>query len=209
LIAANCKKGAGSICFPSLFYARPIVDMTKTFTYRIATLDDLDALRTVMARAIAQNQSDFLTPEQVAVSSRTMGLDTQLVSDGTYFIVEREGRIAGCGGWSFRGTLFGGDKSLVERDPAPLDPTTGVAKIRAMYTDPDFVRQGVGSYILELGEAAARAAGFKRIELMGTAAGIPLYERRGYVASAPVELIPVDGVEVPHLRMEKQLAIEP
>jgi GNAT superfamily N-acetyltransferase len=179
--------------------------MTKQFTHRIATTDDLPALRTVMARAISQLQSDFLTPEQVAVSSRTMGLDTQLVADGTYFIVEKDGRIAGCGGWSFRGTLFGGDKSLVERDPSPLDPATQAAKIRAMYTDPDFVRQGVGSLILELGEAAARAAGFKRVELMGTAAGIPLYERSGYQASAPLELIPVDGVEVPHLRMEKRL----
>jgi GNAT superfamily N-acetyltransferase len=181
--------------------------MRNDFTHRIATENDLPALRTVMARAIAQLQSDFLTPEQVAVSSRTMGLDTQLVADRTYFIVEKEGRIAGCGGWSFRGTLFGGDKSLVERDPSPLDPATQAAKIRAMYTDPDFVRQGVGSYILKLGEAAARAAGFKRIELMGTAAGIPLYERHGYAASAPVEWIPVDGVEVPHLRMEKQLSV--
>lgn len=180
--------------------------MTDAFTHRIATESDIPALRNVMARAIAQLQSDFLTPEQVAVSSRTMGLDTQLVSDGTYFIVEREGRIAGCGGWSFRGTLFGGDKSLVERDPAPLDPATGAAKIRAMYTDPDFVRQGVGSIILELGENAAREAGFKRIELMGTAAGVPLYERRGYKPVAAIEWIPVDGVAVPHLRMEKQLA---
>ena len=179
--------------------------MSDEFTHRIAIESDIPALRIVMERAIAQLQSDFLTPEQVAVSSRTMGLDTQLVSDGTYFIIESEGRIAGCGGWSFRGTLFGGDKSLVERDPAPLNPAVDAAKIRAMYTDPDFVRQGVGSRVLDLGESAARAAGFKRIELMGTAAGIPLYERRGYKASAPLEWIPVDGVVVPHLRMEKRL----
>ncbi len=179
--------------------------MHDNFTHRIATEDDIPALRTVMARAIAHLQSEFLTPEQVAVSSRTMGLDTQLVKDGTYFIVEQGGRIAGCGGWSYRGTLFGGDKSLVERDPAPVDPAKDAAKIRAMYTDPDFVRRGVGSLILSLGEAAARAAGFKRIELMGTAAGVPLYEQRGYKPSAEVEWIPVDGVAVPHLRMEKLL----
>ena len=179
--------------------------MNDNYTHRLATLDDLEALHRVMARSIEQLQSSFLTSEQVAVSSRTMGLDTQLVSDGTYFIIEQKGRIAGCGGWSFRGTLFGGDKSLVERDPAPLNPATDAAKIRAMYTDPDFVRRGVGSRILELGETAARAAGFKRIELMGTAAGIPLYERRGYQASAPLEWITVDGVAVPHLRMEKRL----
>lgn len=179
--------------------------MTDMFTHRIARESDIPPIRAVMARAIAQNQSDFLSPEQIAVSSRTMGLDTQLVADATYFIVEREGRIAGCGGWSFRSTLFGGDQSVVTRDPAPLDPATEAAKIRAMYTDPEFVRQGIGSLILELGENAARIAGFKRIELMGTAAGVPLYRRRGYMPSAPVEWIPVDGVVVPHLRMEKRL----
>jgi GNAT superfamily N-acetyltransferase len=188
---------------PATFFGK--VTRTGMFTHRIAAESDIPALRAVMARAIAQNQLEFLSPEQIAVSSRTMGLDSQLVTDGTYFIVEREGRIAGCGGWSFRGTLFGGDKSLVARDPAPLDPATEAAKIRAMYTDPDFVRQGVGSLILQLGESAARSAGYKRIELMGTAAGVSLYSQRGYTPSAPVEWIPVDGVAVPHLRMEKRL----
>jgi GNAT superfamily N-acetyltransferase len=158
-----------------------------------------------MARAINQLQAEFLTPEQIAVSSRTMGLDTQLIEDRSYFLIEHDHQIAGCGGWSFRGTLFGGDTSVVQRDPAPLDPTTDAAKIRAMYTNPDFVRRGVGSRILELGESAARDAGFARIELMGTAAGIPLYERRGYKPSAPLEWIEVHGVALPHLRMEKSL----
>lgn len=174
-------------------------------THRIAGPTDIPALRTVMTRAIEQLQHGFLTPAQIAASHKVMGLDRQLVEDGTYFIVESEGRIAGCGGWSFRATLFGGDDSIVAREPARLDPLRDPAKVRAMYTDPDFVRRGVGSLILGLCEAAARAAGFARVELMGTAAGIPLYERQGYRASAPLEFVAIDGVEVPLLRMEKPL----
>lgn len=180
--------------------------MIKKFTDRIATLDDLDALHSLMARSIAQLQSDYLTPEQVIASAKVMGLDTQLVRDGTYFIIEHDGRIAGCGGWSFRATLYGGDDSVVAREPARLNPATDAAKVRAMYTDPDFTRQGIGSRILSLCEAAARAAGFKRVELMGTAAGIPLYSAQGYTPSAEAEFARVGDVAIPLLRMEKPLA---
>lgn len=179
--------------------------MTTFFSDRIATLDDLDALHALMARSIAQLQSEFLTPEQVVASNQVMGLDTQLVRDGTYFIIECDGRIVGCGGWSFRATLYGGDDSVVAREPAQLDPATDAAKVRAMYTDPDFARQGVGSRILRLCEAAALAAGFKRVELMGTAAGVPLYAAQGYVPSAEKQYALVGDVSVPLLRMEKQL----
>ena len=102
------------------------------FTHRIATLEDLDALREVMRRSIATLQTGFLTPEQVRVSHTVMGLDTQLIRDGTYFIVERDGRIAGCGGWSWRSTLYGGDDSMVSREPEALDPATDAARIRAI-----------------------------------------------------------------------------
>ncbi len=179
--------------------------MSDEFTHRIATLDDLQALHTLMARSIAQNQSAFLTPAQVVASDKVMGLDTQLVRDGTYFIIESENRIAGCGGWSFRATLYGGDDSVVAREPTRLDPASDAAKVRAMYTDPDFTRRGIGSRILGLCEDAARNAGFKRAELMGTAAGVPLYLAHGYVASAEQEFARVGDVEIPLLRMEKQL----
>lgn len=179
--------------------------MFDSFTHRIATLADLEALHEVMALSIAHNQSDFLKPEQVAASHKVMGLDSQLVKDGTYFIIESEGRIAGCGGWSFRSTLYGGDHSVVAREPERLDPTTDAAKVRAMYTHPDFVRRGIGKRILDLCEAAARDAGFSRVELMGTAAGIPLYESHGYAASAEMIFADIEGVEVPLLRMEKAI----
>jgi GNAT superfamily N-acetyltransferase len=179
--------------------------MRDEFTHRIATRDDLEALHALMARSIAQNQSDFLTPAQIAASDKVMGLDSQLVHDGTYFLIECGDRIAGCGGWSFRATLYGGDDSVVAREPARLDPSTDAAKVRAMYTDPDFTRRGIGSRILQLCEAAARAAGFTRVELMGTAAGVPLYEAQGYTASAAQEFARVGDVEIPLLRMEKRL----
>jgi GNAT superfamily N-acetyltransferase len=134
-----------------------------------------------------------------------MGLDTQLVRDGTYFLIECGDRIAGCGGWSFRATLYGGDDSVVAREPARLDPSTDAAKVRAMYTDPDFTRRGIGSHILALCEDAARQAGFKRVELMGTAAGVPLYRAQGYTPVAEQEFARVGDVEIPLLRMEKHL----
>ncbi len=179
--------------------------MSDDFTPRLAHLDDLETLHIVMARSIDHLQSSFLTPEQIVASHKVMGLDTQLVKDGTYFMIESGGRVAGCGGWSFRATLYGGDDSVVAREPERLDPATDAAKIRAMYTDPDFTRRGVGTRIMTLCENAARYAGFNRVELMATAAGVPLYENRGYESIAERQFASVDGVEVPLLRMEKRL----
>lgn len=158
-----------------------------------------------MNRAIASLQGDFLDPAQIAASYKVMGLDSQLVADGTYFIVEEGRCIAGCGGWSFRATLYGGDESIVGREPERLDPARDAAKVRAMYTDPDFVRRGVGRMILGLCETAARAAGFARVELMATAAGVPLYRAAGYAPVAAPAQADVNGVKVPLLRMGKAL----
>lgn len=175
------------------------------FTHRLATPADLDALRAVMALAIAELQKGFLTPEQIAASNAVMGLDTQLIADESYFIVESAGRIAGCGGWSQRATLYGGDHSTALRDPAPLDPAIDAARIRAMYTHPDFARRGVGRRVMQLCEDAARAAGFARAELMATLSGEPLYRACGYSAIEHVEAPGPDGVGVPLIRMGKPL----
>jgi len=175
------------------------------FDHRIAVEADIPALRVVMARAIDQLQQGFLNPAQVAASHKVMGLDSQLVADGTYFVIEQAGCIAGCGGWSFRATLFGGDDSLVARVPEPLDPEVSPAKVRAMYTDPDFARCGVGRLLLALCEGAARQAGFHQVELMATAAGVPLYAACGYRPAAEVQNYPIEGVRVPLLLMEKAL----
>ena len=158
-----------------------------------------------MDRAIDHLQGDFLSPEQVLASHKVMGLDTQLVLDRTYFVVELDGRIVGGGGWSWRATLYGGDDSIVTREPAALDPAIDAAKIRAMYTDPEFARRGIGKMVLGLCEDAARQAGFVRAEMMATMAGVPLYRACGYVPVEPVHSAPIGSVTVPLIRMEKSL----
>ena len=175
------------------------------FTHRLATPADLEALRAVMALAIAELQKGFLTDEQIAASNAVMGLDTQLIADGTYFIVEEDSAIAGCGGWSHRATLYGGDHSRNLRDPAPLDPAVDAARIRAMYTHPDFARRGVGRLVMSLCEDAARAAGFRRAEMMATLSGEPLYRACGYEAIERIEAPGPNGAAVPLIRMGKPL----
>ncbi len=171
---------------------------------RPATEADIPAMRALMALAIDTLQAGFLTPEQVVASRAVMGLDSQLVRDGTYFAVEAAGALAGCGGWSRRATLYGGDHSAALRDDALLDPARDPARTRAMYTHPDFTRRGIGRLILRTCEAAAADAGFRRMELMATLSGVPLYHAAGYAAIAPVSNI-VDGVEVPLIRMGKPI----
>jgi GNAT superfamily N-acetyltransferase len=172
-------------------------------TSRIATEADLPALEAVMALAIAELQKGFLSPAQIAASRTIMGLDRQLVADRTYFIVEDGEHIAGCGGWSRRATLYGGDHTP-GRDPELLDPAKDAARVRAMYTHPDFARRGVGRLILQLCEDAARAEGFQRLELMGTMSGRPLYETYGFQT---IEEIVDDrgGEPVPLTRMGKAI----
>ncbi len=175
-------------------------------SHRLAVPDDEPVLRALMGRAIAELQHDFLTDEQVRASHQVMGLDSQLIADRTYFIIEIAGRAVGCGGWSRRATLYGGDDSVVAREPALLDPATDAAKIRAMYTDPDFVRQGIGTLILRLCEGAARDAGFARVEMMATLAGVPLYQTAGYGEIEHVEAVTRGGVAIPLIRMGKTIA---
>jgi GNAT superfamily N-acetyltransferase len=156
-----------------------------------------------MDAAITELQKPFLDPRQIESSRMIMGLDTQLIDDGTYFIVEVNGEIAGCGGWSRRATLYGGDQTP-GRNAGFLDPKRDPAKIRAMYTHPVHARQGIGRLILTLCEAAAKAEGFLRVELMATMAGEPLYRACGY---QPIEQVQDErgGVPVPLIRMQKQL----
>ena len=176
-----------------------------TLTHRLATEDDLDALHLLMGQAIAQLQNGFLTPEQIKASHHVMGLDTQLVHDRTYFIVEADDVIAGCGGWSWRATLYGGDASIVEREPAPLDPATDAARVRAMYTNPNFARRGIGRMVLALCEDAARASGFGKVEMMATLSGETLYRACGYMPIEHIQSRPIDGISVPLIRMGKRL----
>ncbi len=156
-----------------------------------------------MAEAIGVLQRGFLTDTQIEASRQIMGLDTQLILDGTYFVVHEGNVLAGCGGWSRRATLYGGDH-FGGRNARLLDPATEPARIRAMYTAPAFVRRGVGRLILSLCEAAAAAEGFTRAEMGATLAGVPLYEACGYGALEQMA-DRVGGVEVPLVRMGKSL----
>jgi GNAT superfamily N-acetyltransferase len=157
-----------------------------------------------MQAAIDQLQVGFLDQEQIRASHAIMGLDTQLIDDATYFVVESDGRLAGCGGWSRRATLYGGNHSA-GRDAALLDPKTDPARVRAMYTDPAFVRRGVGRVLLSLCEQAAAAEGFTRLELMATLSGEPLYRASGFDAIDHVT-DSSGGVPIPLIRMGKPIA---
>lgn len=177
--------------------------MPEVFTRRLATPADIPALTALAEAAIGELLGAVLPADQVAASRAIMGIDTRLIEDRTYFVMEEAGRIAGCGGWSCRATPYGGDHTT-GRDDRLLDPVTEAAKVRAMYTHPDFKRRGVGRLVLEACEAAARAEGFKTVELTATAAGEPFYAACGYVAGRRF----VDdrgGAAVPLCLMRKSL----
>src|SRR5580658_10079805 len=160
------------------------VPMTQTpFQLRKATHADRPALQILIARSARELGAGDYRPEQIEGALRgAFGVDTQLIDDGTYFVVETEGKLVGCGGWSRRRTLFGGDAHS-DRSAQELDPAIDAAKIRAFFVDPQFARRGIGRALLERCESEARANGFRRFELMGTLPGVRLYEALGYVGS--------------------------
>jgi GNAT superfamily N-acetyltransferase len=171
---------------------------------RLATMADLPALHAVMAAAIDALQPDLDATQRTA-SRAIMGLDTQLITDGTYCVALRDNAIAGCGGWSRRATAYGGDHSTAQRDAALLNPAHDAARVRAMYTSPAFARQGVGRAVLAWCENAAAAAGFGHAMLMATLAGVPLYRAAGWQAIAPITDCTTPGVPLVLWRMEKLL----
>lgn len=171
---------------------------------RLATLVDLPAIRDLMDASIRTLVGATLDPARLEASFEIMGVDTQLIEDGTYFVVERAGRIAGCGGWGRRATLFGGDHSA-GRSARLLDPATEPARVRAMYTHPDFARQGVGRLILARCEEAAAREGFRTLELASTIAGEPLYVACGYSVVERIEAPTSRGVAIPLARMVKRI----
>lgn len=175
----------------------------ETLTHRPAKREDLEALKTLMDAAISENQKAYLDESQIASSRAIMGLDTQLIDDGTYFIIEINGQLAGCGGWSRRATMYGGDQTP-GRSAALLNPAKDPARIRAMYTHPAHTRKGIGKLIISLCEDAAKAEGFTKMELVATLSGEPLYRACGFEA---YENITDDrgGAGVPLLRMRKSL----
>lgn len=182
--------------------------MSSRFQARIATPDDVPAIRELMRKAIEVNMQAFLSKAEIEAAKETMGVDQTLIDDGTYFVIETEWqgqtRMVGCGGWGKRRTLYGGNHSP-GRDDSLSDPAHEPARIRAMYTHPDHTRQGIGTLLLELGEAAARQAGFQDIDLGSTLAGEPLYRARGYVELSRVTHTGANGEPNVVIHMRKPL----
>ena len=179
--------------------------MDSAFTLRAATLGDRPALTPLIATSARDLSRGFYTPAQVEGALRgAFGVDTQLIHDGSYFVIETHGRLAACGGWSRRRTLFGGD-ARADRDAGELDPRIDAAKIRAFFIHPDFARRGLGTLLLEHCESAAAARGFSRFEMMATLPGVRLYAARGYLPSPPVEWPLGDGLTITFVPMSKAL----
>lgn len=178
------------------------------FAIRIASEDDIAEMTALMQRSIAGLQSDVLTPQQIEASFEIMGMDPAMIADGTYFAAVEVGAIIGCGGWSRRRKLFGphGGGHADEGVGELMDPASEAARVRAMYTDPAHARRGVGRAILAAAEAAARDAGFRRAELVGTMAGARLYRTAGWEVLEEMSVPTSRGVDVPCLRMGKALA---
>jgi GNAT superfamily N-acetyltransferase len=171
---------------------------------RKASLEDRDALQDLIGRSARLLSPDY-RPEQVEGALRgAFGVDSQLIRDGTYFAVESGEKIVGCGGWSYRRTLFGGDRHA-RRDADELDPRVDAAKIRAFFVDPSHARKGIGTLLLAHCEAEARLRGFARAELMSTLPGVRLYATRGYVAGDWVGYEVAPGVVIEFVPMSKQI----
>jgi len=177
------------------------------FKLRLATLDDIDCLTTLIDESVRGLQSQDYTPSQIdAALAKVYGVDTQLIEDGTYFVVETDtnpAEVVGCGGWSKRKTLYGGDQ-WAQREDSLLNPAKDPAKIRAFFVHPQWVRKGIGSLVLDACEQAALAAGFTRLEMGATLTGVPFYLARGYAALENLAVPLSEDESLPIVRMVKQ-----
>ena len=181
-----------------------------TLQLRVAMAADIPTLHKLIELSVRGLQAEDYTPAQIeGALGHALGLDTQLIADGTYFIAELQDadgtqRVVGCGGWSNRKTLFGSDGGP-NREAEFLDPKTDAAKIRAIFVHPDCARRGIGSMILEHCERVAAAAGFTRLEMGSTLTGVPLYSLKGYTPVERIEIPLPNGEVLPVIKMTKSL----
>ena len=175
------------------------------FSLRLATPDDIPALEALIAESVRTLQaSDYSVPQMEGALGTVFGVDRLLIDDGTYFVAEAGNEIVACGGWSRRKTLFGSDQTPA-KDDNWLDPAVDAARIRAFFVNPKWARRGLGSRILRECEAAARARGFTRLELVATLTGEPLYRAHGFAAGLRFSVPLGNGEELPVVRMEKAI----
>jgi GNAT superfamily N-acetyltransferase len=184
--------------------------MAANFHIRKATAADAPRLREVIEASVRGLQTDDYSPAQIEGALQSVyGVDSQLVADGTYFVVEAsepqgQSAIVACGGWSKHKTLFGGDQ-YAGREDSLLDPARDAAKIRAFFVHPDWARRGIGSLILEACENAAQAAGFTRLEMGATLSGIAFYRAKGYAEIENQEVPLGNGEALPIVKMTKEI----
>lgn len=172
---------------------------------RLAALDDVPAIRALIVRSARELSVGYYTAAQIdAVVLHVFGVDTQLLIDRTYYVIESPEGLAAAGGWSKRRTLFGGDQMKAEEDPL-LDPAVDAARIRAFFVDPGWARRGLARSLYEVCADAASAAGFRRLELMATAPGEPVYARLGFEVLERVELMLPPSVPVAFTRMGRDI----
>jgi GNAT superfamily N-acetyltransferase len=176
------------------------------FVIRLAEPDDIAVLSGLMHDAIGELLGPFMTAAMVEGSREIMGLDSQLIVDRTYYAVCSANEIVGCGGWSRRATLFGGDHTA-GRDAALLDPAVDSARVRAMYTRPSWARRGIGRLVLAACEAAAAQKGFRTCELAATLGGEPLYLACGYRPVLSFAAQTRSGLRIPLIRMRKSIGL--
>jgi GNAT superfamily N-acetyltransferase len=174
---------------------------------RLAETRDIPSLQALIVASVRTLQASDYSPAQLDLALQTVyGIDSQLISDGTYFAAEAQANanplLVGCGGWSKRKTLYGGDR-WKQREDSLLDPARDAARIRAFFIHPDWARRGIGGMILERCESAARAAGFRTLEMGATLTGIPFYRAKGYTELEKVEVPLGAGLTLPIMRMNK------
>jgi GNAT superfamily N-acetyltransferase len=180
--------------------------VVDTIQYRLAQFNDVAALKALIAASIrALGLNDYTVAQIEGALLGAFGVDTQLIHDQTYFVAtDSLGSIVGCGGYSFRRTLFGGDQAI-ERDAADLNPRSDAAKIRAFFVHPQYARRGIGRELLNLSEQGAKAMGFHRFEMMATLPGVRLYEVMGYQALSPIEYPLPNGESIRFVPMHKSV----
>lgn len=177
-----------------------------SFILRAAVMADIPILKSLIAESVMVLQADdYNEAQRQAALGTVFGVNTQLIIDQTYFVIETDGEIVACGGWSFRKTLYGAD-ALAGREDNQLDPAGDAARIRAFFVRPGWTRRGLGGRILKACEAAAIAAGFRRFELGATLTGIPLYRAYGYEPIEATEAQMAGGLTLPIVRMGKARA---
>ncbi|MES2278949.1 MAG: GNAT family N-acetyltransferase [Bacteroidota bacterium] len=175
--------------------------------FRLATFNDIPTLQNLIALSVRGLSTGYYTDRQIESSIKHIfGVDSQLITDGTYYVLELDKQIVACGGWSKRNTLYGGNQYKEKEDPL-LDPATDAARIRAFFVHPDYARRGIGREMITLCEQTAIAGGFKAFELGATLPGVPLYEAMGYTSIESVDAPMADGETLGIVKMRKVAAI--